>query len=313
MIEAKDKEQAVLELYRIYDLYPVAHDSLRPPADDITTATSGRRKTLNGSGGAKTASKSEDEGESDLSDPDDDSPKKKKPKARKPTEKQIETEKIRKTIEHSKRIAAKRSVPYTGPEFIEPGSNSVRLAQGPILSTAETIKNMEKEADYIREVLRRGDERGISEIRGDVEGTGSDVKQEKPEGDGDTTMESVRSTPGGKKRQPSKTGKTTQKKKKAAATSGSDSESSLSDRSPTPDESLPGSPSTAASPRAAEVPEEEIMQDATEHDVPGEEERVAYRPMTPTPNNESAAAGQPTLASGRVIIPTSAENAERYL
>ncbi|KAI6021497.1 UV-endonuclease UvdE-domain-containing protein [Pisolithus microcarpus] len=33
MIEAKDKEQAVLQLYRTYDLYPVNHESLRPPKD----------------------------------------------------------------------------------------------------------------------------------------------------------------------------------------------------------------------------------------------------------------------------------------
>lgn len=32
MIEAKDKEQAVLELHRIYGIREVVHDSLRPPA-----------------------------------------------------------------------------------------------------------------------------------------------------------------------------------------------------------------------------------------------------------------------------------------
>ncbi|KAG9316757.1 UV-endonuclease UvdE-domain-containing protein [Chiua virens] len=43
MIEAKDKEQAVLQLYRIYDLYPVAHASLRPPATQETKETKGRK------------------------------------------------------------------------------------------------------------------------------------------------------------------------------------------------------------------------------------------------------------------------------
>ncbi|PWN44343.1 UV-endonuclease UvdE, partial [Ceraceosorus guamensis] len=43
MIEAKDKEQAVLELYRIYNLFPVDKMVLRPHADDVTMATAGRR------------------------------------------------------------------------------------------------------------------------------------------------------------------------------------------------------------------------------------------------------------------------------
>lgn len=61
MIEAKDKEQAVLHLYRMYDLQPVKHgtssvhhcqclpgltaraESLRPPATKQTTETKGRK------------------------------------------------------------------------------------------------------------------------------------------------------------------------------------------------------------------------------------------------------------------------------
>ncbi|KAG0694069.1 UV-endonuclease UvdE-domain-containing protein, partial [Suillus ampliporus] len=43
MIEAKDKEQAVLHLYRIYNLQPVIHASLRPPADIQTKETKGRK------------------------------------------------------------------------------------------------------------------------------------------------------------------------------------------------------------------------------------------------------------------------------
>lgn len=45
MIEAKDKEQAVFELYRIYGLQDVIHENLRPPADDITIKTKGRKST----------------------------------------------------------------------------------------------------------------------------------------------------------------------------------------------------------------------------------------------------------------------------
>ncbi|EIW83196.1 UV-endonuclease UvdE [Coniophora puteana RWD-64-598 SS2] len=43
MIEAKDKEQAVLHLYRIYSLQPVIHASLRPPAEKETKETKGRK------------------------------------------------------------------------------------------------------------------------------------------------------------------------------------------------------------------------------------------------------------------------------
>ncbi|KAF8315433.1 UV-endonuclease UvdE [Clavulina sp. PMI_390] len=43
MIEAKDKEQAVFELYRIYGLAEVKHENLRPPNPDATLATAGRK------------------------------------------------------------------------------------------------------------------------------------------------------------------------------------------------------------------------------------------------------------------------------
>lgn len=43
MIEAKDKEQAVLELYRIYGLEEVKHESLRPPKENQTKETLGRK------------------------------------------------------------------------------------------------------------------------------------------------------------------------------------------------------------------------------------------------------------------------------
>ncbi|KAG8790068.1 hypothetical protein FRC16_001059, partial [Serendipita sp. 398] len=43
MIEAKDKEQAVFELYRIYGLQDVIWENLRPPSDDQTMRTKGRK------------------------------------------------------------------------------------------------------------------------------------------------------------------------------------------------------------------------------------------------------------------------------
>ncbi|KAJ7933764.1 UV-endonuclease UvdE-domain-containing protein [Mycena leptocephala] len=45
MIEAKDKEQAVLHLYRIYGLHPVIYESLRPPNENQTKETKGRKST----------------------------------------------------------------------------------------------------------------------------------------------------------------------------------------------------------------------------------------------------------------------------
>ncbi|KAF8635189.1 hypothetical protein AX17_003965 [Amanita inopinata Kibby_2008] len=48
MIEAKDKEQAVLHLYRIYDLQPVIAASLRPPDMNPTKETKGRKSTKRG-------------------------------------------------------------------------------------------------------------------------------------------------------------------------------------------------------------------------------------------------------------------------
>ncbi|KAJ8086840.1 hypothetical protein PM082_005665 [Marasmius tenuissimus] len=43
MIEAKDKEQAVFELYRMYGLEEVKHESLRPPNEHQTKETKGRK------------------------------------------------------------------------------------------------------------------------------------------------------------------------------------------------------------------------------------------------------------------------------
>ncbi|KAF9462423.1 UV-endonuclease UvdE-domain-containing protein [Collybia nuda] len=45
MIEAKDKEQAVLHLYRMYGLHPITHASLRPPDANPTKETKGRKST----------------------------------------------------------------------------------------------------------------------------------------------------------------------------------------------------------------------------------------------------------------------------
>jgi UV DNA damage endonuclease len=45
LTQAKDKEQAVFELYRIYNLAPVIHENLRPPNLDPTPGTKGRKSS----------------------------------------------------------------------------------------------------------------------------------------------------------------------------------------------------------------------------------------------------------------------------
>jgi len=65
MIEAKDKEQAVFHLYRIYNYKPTIHLSLRPPAEVETLRTAGRKSSK------KKKAKPEDEGEDEgLEDPE---------------------------------------------------------------------------------------------------------------------------------------------------------------------------------------------------------------------------------------------------
>lgn len=279
MIEAKDKEQAVLELYRVYDLYPVKHDILRPPADDITTATSGRRKVLNGSGGA-TATASEDErGDADAdADEGDDSmttPKKKKAAAPKKTAKrETEDDKVRRSIEHSKKIAAKRGIPYTGPEYSDPGTATQRRLEesGPILNTPETILVMEREANAIREELRRSENgRAVSEIREEVEGHVVDASS--VVGSGGAGSDNAPSVVGG-----------------VGTANGAQ-----------------GAPRTAVPVNGNVVPPAEQVQDPVQREVPGEEEKPPYEPVTPVkrPN----AHGEPVT----VVIPTSAENVDRLV
>lgn len=45
MLECKDKEQAVLYLFRLYNLHPVDTRALRPPAEEETLRTNGRKSS----------------------------------------------------------------------------------------------------------------------------------------------------------------------------------------------------------------------------------------------------------------------------
>ncbi|CAO1635041.1 unnamed protein product [Parajaminaea phylloscopi] len=287
MIEAKDKEQAVFELYRVYDLYPVEHSVLRPPADDITTATSGRRKVLNGSGGAS-SQQEDNEGVSVDGENGSPAPQRKK--------RENETDKLKRAIEHSKKIAAKRGVEYTGPEYTDP-AEARRLA-GPILGTAETMAIMEVEAQEIREELKRHTGRALSEIREDVEKRveGHGEEDAKPPHSADTTANSsvLDEHAGG----------------------------SGDVKPPPSDLAAAGLQTEGATTSGTAIPMREIVQDPSEHSVPGEEEKVPYEPVsvpsaapiTPAkpaikPENEQGGAN----VTATVIVPTSADRVDKYL
>ncbi|UZJ56687.1 hypothetical protein CBS101457_006007 [Exobasidium rhododendri] len=165
MLECKDKEQGVLEMYRIYNLFPVIHDNLRPPADDLTTSTGGRRSKLNGSGGAKIVVG----GEASRSPSPTASPSPVKQK--KPTEASM----IEKAIEKAKAAAIKRGVKYEGPQ----SKIEKELARGPIQSAVEVKEDMAKVADWIRSELQQGRERRPFPGAADE----ANMKEEAPEPD----------------------------------------------------------------------------------------------------------------------------------
>ena len=62
MLECKDKEQAVLYIYRLYDLKPVNHQSLRPPAKEESMQTKGRKSSKKGRGKGKVKAEDVSEG-----------------------------------------------------------------------------------------------------------------------------------------------------------------------------------------------------------------------------------------------------------
>jgi UV DNA damage endonuclease len=142
MLECKDKEQGVLEMYRIYNLFDVNRDNLRPPADDLTTATGGRRSKLDGQGGATTKSRSP-------SPENSQSPKK---ESKRPVKESILVERA---IEKAMAVAAKKGVEYKGPL----SQKDREAARGPVMSAADVLEDMHKKAEWTRNELRQGRER----------------------------------------------------------------------------------------------------------------------------------------------------------
>lgn len=170
MLECKDKEQGVLHMYRIYQLYDVKHDVLRPPASDLTMATAGRRSKLDGSGGstkgrekgkakakAKTKGSGSDNENEATGASEGDGEGAASTASASASPRKTERSFIERAIARGKAVAAKRGVAYSGPRSQEDlddykSSQSVR-------SSEEVRRDMERKAAWVRAELRAGRER----------------------------------------------------------------------------------------------------------------------------------------------------------
>lgn len=160
MIEAKDKEQAVLELYRIYNLRPVKRDSLRPPAKDIGVKTSGRKSKLGGERlprePRKGKAKQDPDKQRGVSEPS--SPVKLNPESLTVAER---------AIAKSKQMAKRLGRAYTGPGADVGDDQGIKLAppdpkfgeEGYVKTGEEVLRDMHAEADWVRAELKAGRER----------------------------------------------------------------------------------------------------------------------------------------------------------
>lgn len=202
MIEAKDKEQAVLELYRIYGLRPVNHDSLRPPAKDIGVKTSGRKSKLGGDRlprePRKGSAKQEPDEFTEADEAAETQPVQLNPKS---------LSKAERAIAKSKEAAKRLGKVYTGPGADVGDDEGIELAapafgeEGYVKTSEEVLHDMHLEAEWVRAELQAGRERrpfgtepGL--VEDDVAGDVEDVDE-----DG-VTADSVAATPknGGRKK-----------------------------------------------------------------------------------------------------------------
>ncbi|SPO23483.1 related to UV-endonuclease UVE-1 [Ustilago trichophora] len=156
MIEAKDKEQAVLELYRIYNLRPVHHDSLRPPAKDIGVKTSGRKSKLGGERLPREPRKGKGKEDPDEGETSQELPVQLNPKSLSQAER---------AIAKSKEAAKRLGRVYTGPGADVGEDEGIELAapgpgeEGYVKTSEEVLNDMHMEADWVRAELRAGRER----------------------------------------------------------------------------------------------------------------------------------------------------------
>ncbi|KAE8226079.1 hypothetical protein CF319_g1272 [Tilletia indica] len=167
MIEAKDKEQAVFELFRIYDLVDVKPfwSDLRPAAEDQSTSTSGRKRGIgaNGSGSATDQQKA--------------------------LRTLIKAKKIERKIERKRAIAEGRTPPPEGDSDLDDWSPA---KDRPAVATQiEVLEDMRKEADWIRNELKEGRDRRAYGNQ-DVE----EEEEEELDEDGEVVGSSARSDAG---------------------------------------------------------------------------------------------------------------------
>ncbi len=160
MIEAKDKEQAVLELYRIYNLRPVKHESLRPPAKDIGVKTSGRKSKLGGERLPREPRKGKAK-----EDPDAAEEVSEEAPAAKLNPKSLS--KAERAIAKAKEVAKRLGRVYTGPGADIGEDEGIELAppdpnfgeEGYVKTSEEVLRDMHMEAEWVRAELAAGRER----------------------------------------------------------------------------------------------------------------------------------------------------------
>ncbi|CBQ72184.1 related to UV-endonuclease UVE-1 [Sporisorium reilianum SRZ2] len=154
MIEAKDKEQAVLELHRIYSLCSVETCSLRPPAKDIGVKTSGRKSKLGGERLPREPRKGKTKQDPDEADG---------AAQLNPTS----LSKAERAIAKAKEVAKRLGRVYTGPGADVGEDEGVELAppdpkygeEGYVKTSEEVLRDMHMEADWVRAELQAGRER----------------------------------------------------------------------------------------------------------------------------------------------------------
>ncbi|CAD6886345.1 unnamed protein product [Tilletia controversa] len=155
MIEAKDKEQAVFELFRIYGLVDVQPfwSDLRPPAADQSTSTAGRKRGIgaNGSGSVTEQEKA--------------------------LRTLIKSKKLERKMERKRAVAEGRTPPPEGDSDLDDWSPA---KDRPAVATQlEVLEEMRRDADWIRNELREGrDRRAYGDQEGDEEGEEMDEDED---------------------------------------------------------------------------------------------------------------------------------------
>lgn len=155
MIEAKDKEQAVFELFRIYNLVDVKPfwSDLRPPATEQGTATAGRKRSA-----------AVNDTSTSMSD------------QAKALRTLIKAKKVERRIERKKAIAEGRTPPPEGDSDLDGWTPA--QDRPPVTSQVDVLEEMRVEADLIRTELREGRGRrpygGVPSSDGEDEVDGAD-------------------------------------------------------------------------------------------------------------------------------------------